>query len=379
MDFELTKKQEMFRTLFQEFAEKEVEPIASEIDETGEFPWDTVKKMGKLGFLGLPFPKEYGGAGADTLTYIMAVEEISRACAATGVILSAHVSLSCHPIYQFGTPQQKEKYLVPMAKGELLGAFGLTEPNAGTDAAGQQTLAVRDGDAYILNGTKIFITNGGCADVYIVFAMTDPTKGLKGISAFIVEKGTPGFTFGPREHKMGIRASSTTELIFQDCRIPKENLLGKEGEGFKIAMQTLDGGRIGIGAQALGIAQAALDECIRYTKERQQFNKPLSSFQAVQWMIADMATDIDAARFLVYRAAVLKDKKKPFSKEAAMAKLFASEVAMKHTVKAVQIHGGYGYMKEYKVERLMRDAKITEIYEGTSEVQRMVIAGHTLK
>lgn len=379
MDFELTKKQEMFRTLFQEFAEKEVAPIASEIDETGEFPWDTVKKMGKLGFLGLPFPKEYGGAGADTLTYIMAVEEISRACAATGVILSAHVSLSCHPIYQFGTPQQKEKYLVPMAKGELLGAFGLTEPNAGTDAAGQQTLAVLDGDAYVLNGTKIFITNGGCADVYIVFAMTDPSKGLKGISAFIVEKGTPGFTFGPREHKMGIRASSTTELIFQDCRIPRENLLGKEGEGFKIAMQTLDGGRIGIGAQALGIAQAALDECLRYTKERQQFNKPLSSFQAVQWMIADMATEIDAARMLVYRAAVLKDKKKPFSKEAAMAKLFASEVAMKHTVKAVQIHGGYGYMKEYKVERLMRDAKITEIYEGTSEVQRMVIAGHTLK
>ncbi|MBZ4653367.1 MAG: acyl-CoA dehydrogenase domain protein [Peptococcaceae bacterium] len=379
MDFELTKKQEMFRTLFQEFAEKEVAPKAFEIDENGEFPWDTVKKMGKLGFLGLPFTKEYGGAGADTLTYIMAVEEISRACAATGVILSAHVSLGCHPIYQFGTPQQKEKYLVPMAKGELLGAFGLTEPNAGTDAAGQQTAAVLDGDAYILNGTKIFITNGGCADVYIVFAMTDPAKGLKGISAFIVEKGTPGFTFGPKEHKMGIRASSTTELIFQDCRIPKENLLGKEGDGFKIAMQTLDGGRIGIAAQALGIAQAALDECVRYTKERQQFNKPLSNFQAIQWMIADMATDIDAARFLVYRAAVLKDKKKPFSKEAAMAKLFASEAAMKHTVKAVQIHGGYGYMKEYKVERLMRDAKITEIYEGTSEVQRMVIAGNTLK
>ncbi len=379
MDFELTKKQEMFRTLFQEFAEKEVAPLAAEIDENGEFPWDTVKKMGKLGFLGLPFPKEYGGAGADTLTYILAVEEISRACAATGVILSAHVSLACHPIYQFGTPQQKEKYLVPMAKGELLGAFGLTEPNAGTDAASQQTTAVLENDEYVLNGNKIFITNGGCADVYIVFAMTDPQKGLKGISAFIVEKGTPGFTFGPREHKMGIRASSTTELIFQDCRIPKENLLGKEGEGFKIAMQTLDGGRIGIAAQALGIAQAALDECIRYTKERQQFNKPLANFQAIQWMIADMVTDIDAARFLVYRAAVLKDKKKPFAKEAAMAKLFASEAAMKHTVKAVQIHGGYGYMKEYKVERLMRDAKITEIYEGTSEVQRMVIAGNTLK
>jgi len=379
MDFVLTPQQEMFRTLFKEFADKEVAPIAAEIDESGEFPLDTVKKMAKLGFMGLPFPREYGGAGADTFTYIIAVEELSRACASTGVILSAHVSLGGQLIYQFGSAAQKEKYLKPMAEGKLLGAFGLTEPNAGTDASNQQTVAVLDKDEYVINGSKIFITNGGYADVYIIMAMTDRSKGLKGISAFIVEKGTPGFSFGPKENKMGIRASSTTELIFQDCRIPKENILGKEGDGFKIAMQTLDGGRIGIGAQALGIAQAALDEAVRYSKERQQFNKAIGTFQAIQWMIADMATEIDAARLLVYRAAWLKDQKKPFGKEAAMAKLFASETAMRAALKAVQIHGGYGFMKDYKVERLMRDAKITEIYEGTSEVQRMVIAAATLK
>lgn len=379
MDFSLSPKHEMLRNMFREFSEKEVTPIAAEIDESGEFPLDSVKKMKELGILGLPFPKEYGGAGADTLAYILAVEEISRACAAHGVILSAHVSLACHPIYQFGSEEQKQKYLVPMAKGLLLGAFGLTEPNAGTDASNQQTIAVLEGDEYVINGTKIFITNGGVADVYIIMAMTDQSKGLKGISAFIVEKGLPGFTFGKKEHKMGIRASSTTELIFQDCRVPKENLIGREGDGFKIAMQTLDGGRIGIAAQALGIAQAALDESSKYAKERQQFNKQISTFQAIQWMIADMAVEIDAARLLVYKAAWLKDNKKPFSKEAAMAKLFASETAMRQATKAVQIHGGYGYMKEYKVERLMRDAKITELYEGTSEVQRMVIAGATLK
>ncbi|KAF0198074.1 MAG: acyl-CoA dehydrogenase [Bacillota bacterium] len=379
MDFTLSKKHEMFRTLFQEFATQEVAPMAAEIDESGEFPWVTIKKMASLGFLGLPFPKALGGAGADTLAYIMAVEEISCACAATGVVLSAHVSLGAHPVYQFGTPEQKALFMVPQAKGEKLGAFALTEPNAGTDAAGQQTIAVLEGGEYVLNGTKVFITNGEVADIYIVFAMTDKSKGLKGISAFIMEKGTPGFTFGPQENKMGIRASSTTELIFEDCRIPASNILGKEGDGFKIAMQTLDGGRIGIAAQALGIAQAALNESVRYAKERQQFGKPIGTFQAMQWMIADMGTEIEAARLLVYRAAWLKDMRRPFSKEAAMAKLYASETAMKHTVKAIQIHGGYGYMKDYKVERLMRDAKITEIYEGTSEVQRMVISASLLK
>ncbi|MBS3937299.1 MAG: acyl-CoA dehydrogenase [Peptococcaceae bacterium] len=379
MDFALSKKHEMFRTLFQEFAAQEIAPVAAELDESGEFPWLAVRKMASLGFLGLPFPKDLGGAGADTLAYILAVEEFSRACAATGVVLSAHVSLGAHPIYQFGTKEQQARFLGPLAKGEKLGAFALTEPNAGTDAASQQTTAVLSGGEYVLNGTKIFITNGEVADTYIVFAMTDRSKGLKGISAFVVEKGTPGFTFGPQENKLGIRASSTTELIFEDCRIPSGNMLGKEGDGFKIAMQTLDGGRIGIAAQALGIAQAALDESVRYAKERQQFSKPIGTFQAIQWMIADMGTDIEAARLLVYRAAWLKDMRRPFSKEAAMAKLYASETAMKHTVKAIQVHGGYGYMKDYKVERLMRDAKITEIYEGTSEVQRMVISASLLK
>ncbi len=379
MFFALTPKQEMLQKLYREFAENEVAPLAAEIDESGEFPSETVKKMAKLGFLGLPFPKEYGGAGADTISYAIAVEEMSRVCASTGVILSAHVSLAANPIYQFGTQEQKEKYLVPLCKGEKLGAFGLTEPNAGTDASNQQTVAVLSGDKYILNGSKIFITNGGKADTYIIMAATDPAKGLKGISAFIVEATTPGFTCGPKENKMGIRASSTTELIFQDCPVPKENLLSREGEGFKIAMQTLDGGRIGIASQALGIAQGALDESIKYAKERQQFKKPIGAFQAIQWMIADMATEIEAARLLVYKAAWLKDNKKPFGKESAMAKLFAAETAMKTTTKAVQVHGGYGYMKDYKVERFMRDAKITEIYEGTSEVQRMVIAANVLK
>lgn len=379
MKFALSAKQEMLKNLYREFAETEVAPLAAEIDETCEFPSETVRKMAELGFLGLPFPKEYGGAGADTISYAMAVEEMSRVCASTGVILSAHVSLGANPIYQFGTEEQKKKYLVPLAKGEKLGAFALTEPNAGTDASNQQTIAVLDGENYILNGSKIFITNGGKADIYIVMAATDPSKGLKGISSFIVEAKTPGLSCGPKENKLGIRASSTTEVIFQDCLVPKENLLSREGEGFKIAMQTLDGGRIGIAAQALGIAQGAMEESIKYAKERQQFKKPIATFQAIQWMIADMATEIDAARLLIYRAAWLKDNKKPFGKESAMAKLFAAETAMKTTTKAVQIHGGYGYMKDYKVERFMRDAKITEIYEGTSEVQRMVISSSVLK
>lgn len=379
MDLNLTKSQRMIRQMVREFAEKEVAPGASERDSTGEFPWEIVKKMARYNMLGIPFPEEYGGAGADTLSYIITVEELARVCAATAVIVSAHTSLCAHPIYQFGTEEQKQRFLVPLAQGNKLGAFALTEPNAGTDAVSIRTTAVREGDTYILNGNKIFITNGGVADIYIVLAKTDPSKGARGITAFIVEKGTPGFSFGKKEDKLGIRASSTTELIFQNCRIPVENRLGEEGEGFKIAMQTLDGGRIGIAAQAVGIAQACLDACLRYAKEREQFGKPIGSFQAIQWMLADMATQVEAARLLTYRAAWLKDNKQPFSKEAAMAKLYASEVAMQQAIKAVQIHGGYGYMKDYPVERFFRDAKITEIYEGTSEVQRMVIASHLLR
>ena len=378
MDFTLSKEHEMARTLFREFAETEVKPLAQEVDETEVFPSETVAKMQKLGFLGIPMPKEYGGQGCDTLTYAICVEELSRVCGTTGVIVSAHTSLGAGPIEKFCTPEQKEKYLRPLISGEKLGAFGLTEPNAGTDASGQQTKAVLDGDEYVLNGSKIFITNGKEADTYVIFAMTDKSKGTKGISAFIVEKGTPGFTFGTKEKKMGIRGSSTYELIFTDCRIPKENLLGQEGRGFGIAMQTLDGGRIGIACQALGLAQGALDATIEFVKERKQFGRPIAKFQNTQFQIADMATKVEAARNLVYKAAIAKDTKKRFSVEAAMAKLYAAEVAMEVTTKAVQLHGGYGYTREYDVERMMRDAKITEIYEGTSEVQRMVISGSLL-
>ena len=378
MDFTLSKEHEMARTLFREFAETEVKPLAQEVDETEVFPSETVAKMQKLGFLGIPMPKEYGGQGCDTLTYAICVEELSRVCGTTGVIVSAHTSLGAGPIEKFGTPEQKEKYLRPLISGEKLGAFGLTEPNAGTDASGQQTKAVLDGDEYVLNGTKIFITNGKEAETYVIFAMTDKSKGTKGISAFIVEKGTPGFTFGTKEKKMGIRGSSTYELIFTDCRIPKENLLGQEGRGFGIAMQTLDGGRIGIACQALGLAQGALDATIEFVKERKQFGRPIAKFQNTQFQIADMATQVEAARMLVYKAAIAKDTQKRFSVEAAMAKLYAAEVAMDVTTKAVQLHGGYGYTREYDVERMMRDAKITEIYEGTSEVQRMVISGSLL-
>lgn len=378
MDFTLSKEHEMARTLFREFAQKEVKPLAQEVDETEQFPKGTVDKMQKLGFLGIPMPKEYGGQGCDTLTYVLAIEELSKVCGTTGVIVSAHTSLGADPIKKFGTPEQKEKFLRPLISGEKLGAFGLTEPNAGTDASGQQTKAVLDGNEYILNGSKIFITNGKEADTYIIFAMTDKSKGTKGISAFIVEKGTPGFTFGTKEKKMGIRGSATYELIFTDCRIPKENLLGREGQGFAIAMQTLDGGRIGIAAQALGIAAGALEATIDYVKERKQFGRPLSKFQNTQFEIADMATKVEAARLLVYKSAIAKDTQKRFSVEAAMAKLYAAEVAMEVTTKAVQLHGGYGYTREYDVERMMRDAKITEIYEGTSEVQRMVISGNLL-
>lgn len=379
MNFTLTKEQELVRQMVRDFAVNEVKPIAAEIDVTERFPMENVKKMGELGVMGIPFSTEFGGAGGDVLSYIIAVEELSKVCATTGVILSAHTSLCASLINENGTPEQKEKYLRDLCTGNKIGAFGLTEPGAGTDAAGQQTTAVLDGDNYILNGSKIFITNGGVADTFIVFAMTDKSKGTKGISAFIVEKGFQGFSIGKKEDKLGIRASSTTELIFENCVVPKENLIGREGKGFGIAMKTLDGGRIGIAAQALGIAEGALDEAIKYMKERKQFGRPIAAFQGLQWMVAEMSTKIEAARFLVYKAAWLKENKQPYSIDAARAKLYASEVAMDVTTKAVQLFGGYGYTKEYPVERMMRDAKITEIYEGTSEVQKMVISGSLLK
>lgn len=379
MTFGLSKEHELLRTMLAQFAEHEVKPYAAETDELEAFPHEIVKKMKTAGILGIPFAKEYGGEGGDNLGYAMAVEELSKVCATTGVIVSAHTSLGASPINEFGTEEQKQKYLVPLAKGEKLGAFGLTEPNAGTDASAQQTTAVLDGDEYVLNGSKIFITNGGVADIYIVMAMTDKTLGTRGISAFIVEKDTPGFTFGPKEKKLGIRGSATTELIFQDCRIPKENLLAKVGHGFKVAMKTLDGGRIGIAAQALGIAQGALDETVNYVKERKQFGRPISAFQNTQFELADMAARIEAARLLVYKAAWKKDNGLPYSVDAATAKLMAAETAMYVTTKAVQLHGGYGYIRDYPVERMMRDAKITEIYEGTSEVQKMVISAALLK
>lgn len=379
MDFNLSKEHELARNLFRDFAEAEVKPLAQELDEQERFPDETIVKLRQYGFLGIPFAKEFGGQGCDTLMYALCVEELSRVCATTGVIVSAHTSLGSEPINKFGTQEQKEKYLIPLAKGEKLGAFGLTEPNAGTDASGQQTKAVLEGDHYILNGTKIFITNGGKADVYIVFAMTDKSKGTRGISAFIVDADAPGFSIGKKEEKMGIRGSATTELIFENCVVPKENMLSSEGKGFGIAMKMLDGGRIGIASQALGIAQGAFDETVKYVKGRRQFKKPLSAFQNTQFVLADLKTKIDAARFMVYRAALAKDHQDKYSEESAMAKLYAAETAMEVTTKCVQLHGGYGYMRDYPVERMMRDAKITEIYEGTSEVQRMVISAALLK
>jgi butyryl-CoA dehydrogenase len=379
MDFHLDKEHQLLALLYREFAEHEVKPLAKEVDETESFPVETVRKMARFGMMGIPFPKEYGGAGGDNLAYIMAVEALSAACGTTGVILSAHTSLCASPLWEFGTEEQKKKFLGGLASGEKLGAFGLTEPNAGTDAAGQQTTAELKGDHYLLNGSKLFITNAGYADVYIVFAMTDRGKGTRGISSFILEKEMAGFSIGKKEAKMGIRGSSTCELIFENVKVPAANLLGKEGGGFGIAMKTLDGGRIGIAAQALGLAQGAIDETVSYVKERKQFGKALSQFQNTQFQLADMQTRTDAARLLVYRAACSKDSKLPYAAEAAMAKLFASETAMDVTTRAVQLHGGYGYTREYPVERMMRDAKITEIYEGTSEVQRMVISAAMLK
>ena len=383
MDFTLSKEHEMARQLFKEFAENEVKPLAQEVDETETFPRETVEKMAKYGFMGIPVPKEYGGQGCDTLTYAMCVEELSKVCATTGVIVSAHTSLCIDPIMTFGTEDQKKKYVPDLASGRKIGAFGLTEPGAGTDAQGQQTKAVLDGDEWVINGSKCFITNGKEADVYIVIAVTGIVekrgRKMKEISSFIVEKGTPGFTFGTKEKKMGIRGSSTYELIFEDCRIPKDALLGQEGRGFPIAMHTLDGGRIGIAAQALGIAEGALDRCIEYTKERKQFGRSIAQQQNTQFKLADMAARIEAAQLLVYKAAMAKATQKVYSVEAAKAKLFAAETAMAVTTEVVQLFGGYGYIREYDVERMMRDAKITEIYEGTSEVQRMVISGALLK
>ena len=371
---------ELFNDLLDEFVEKEVKPLAKEVDESERFPVETVQKMAKLGMLGIIVPTNYGGVGGDYNTYITTVRKLSRACATTGVILSGHMSLCVAPILEFGTEAQKQKYLPKLASGEWLGAFGLTEPNAGTDAAGQQTTAVDKGDYYLLNGNKIFITNAGYANVYIIFAMTDKSQGTKGISAFIVDADSEGFSVGKKEEKMGIRGSSTCELIFKDVRVPKENLLGKIGEGFKIAMKTLDGGRIGISAQALGIAEGALEESIAYVKQRKQFGRPIAAFQNTQFTLSEMKVRTEAARLLVYQAVEAKENKaKDLSVKAAMAKLYAAETASFVSNRAVQLLGGYGYTREYPVERMMRDAKITEIYEGTSEVQRMVISSALLK
>ena len=383
MDLKLTEEQEMVRKMARDFAQKEVAPIAAEMDEKGEVPFENIKKMGQLGLLGLTAPEEYGGGGADTVSYVVALEEIAKACASTAVVMAVQNSLVNYALARFGTEEQKRKYLTPLARGEKIGAYALTEPEAGSDAAAIRTRAVRDGDEYVINGTKHFITNGGFADIVILYATVDPSKGYRGITAFIVEKGTPGFSTGKEENKMGIRATNTCELIFQDCRVPVANRLGDEGQGFKIALSALDAGRIGIGAQAVGIAQAAYEAALEYAKTRVQFGQPIAQLQAIQWMLADMATRIEAARLLVYKAALAKDEAQKtgarFSKEAAMAKLFASETAGFVTDCALQIHGGYGYMKDYPLERYYRDARITRIYEGTNEIQRLVIARSILR
>ena len=376
MEFTLTNELLMLRKMYREFAQNEIKPLAQEIDEEERFPSESIPKLARYGFLGIPFPKKYGGQGGTTFAYAMAIEELAKCCATTATIVAAHTSLCCYPIYAYGTEEQKMKYLPDLLSGRKLGAFGLTEPNAGSDASGQQTIAVLEGDHYVLNGTKCFITNATEADTFVVFAMTDRTKGNHGISAFIVEKGFKGFSIGKHEKKMGIRGSATSDLIFEDCVIPKDRMLGKKGEGFKIAMKTLDGGRIGIASQALGIGEGAVDEAVKYTKERVQFGKRISQFQNTQFQLADMHTRMEAAKYLVYSAAMKKQNHEPYSADAAMAKLFAAEAASDVTRRAVQLFGGYGYTREYPVERMMRDAKITEIYEGTSEVQRMVISSH---
>ncbi|MHB1042579.1 MAG: acyl-CoA dehydrogenase [Eubacteriales bacterium] len=379
MNFKLTEEQEMIRKTVRDFAETEVAPKAAEMDEKEEYDWGLWEKMAEIGLTGIPYPEEYGGAGMDNLCYAIAVEELGRVCGSSSVVVSAHTSLCAWPIYAFGTEEQKHKYLKPLSEGAAVGAMGLTEPSAGSDAGSVKLSARLEGGEYVLNGTKIFITNAGRADTYVVIASTDRSKGHRGTAAFIVEKGAAGFTFGKKEKKMGIRASNTYELVFENCRVPRENMLGQDGQGFKIVMMTLDGGRIGIAAQALGIAQGAFDQALAYSKVREQFGKPISSNQGIQFMLADMATRIEASRLLVYQAASLKDAGLPYGRQSAMAKLYASETAMWVTTRAVQIHGGYGYSREYPVERMMRDAKITEIYEGTSEIQRVVIAAGLLK
>ena len=377
--FQFTDEQLMIRDTVRKLAKNEIAPRAAQIDQSHEFPWENIKKMGELGLMGLPIPEEYGGSGQDFVSYILTIEEISQACASTGVILSVHTSVGTFPILFFGNEEQKQKYIPKLAAGEMIGAFALTESNAGSDAANLSTTAKLEGEHYIVNGSKIFITNGGVADTYITFVVTDKSKGAKGISCLIVDKDTPGFSIGKKEEKMGLNGSQTTELVFDNARVPKENLLGQEGEGFKVAMSGLDGGRIGIAAQGLGIAQAALDAAIDYSKMRIQFGKPISFFQGIQFLLADMATQVEAARMLVYRAAFLKSNGQPHSKEAAMAKMFSTDTAMRVTTDAVQVFGGYGYTREYPVERYMRDAKITQIYEGTNQIQRIVIAKHLLK
>ncbi|TYO98058.1 acyl-CoA dehydrogenase [Desulfallas thermosapovorans] len=378
MPYMLTDEQQMMRDMVRKLAQNEIAPRAAEIDRTHRFPRENIEKMAELGLMGVPIPEEYGGAGCDFLSYIITIEEISRACASTGVILAVHTSVGTFPILYFGTEEQKQKYIPKLASGQYIGAFALTEPNAGSDPANLSTTARLEGDHYIVNGGKVFISNGGEASVYVTFVTTDKSKGHKGITCLLVDKDTPGFSIGKTEEKMGLHGDITTELIFDNARVPKENLLGKEGEGFKVAMALLDGGRIGIGAQGLGIAQAAFDVAKQYAKERVQFGKPIASFQAIQFMLADMATRIDCARLLVYRAARMRDMGLPYSKEASMAKMYATDTAMEVTTNAVQILGGYGYCKEYPVERYMRDAKITQIYEGTNQIQRLVIAKRLL-
>ncbi|MGZ4031887.1 MAG: acyl-CoA dehydrogenase [Tumebacillaceae bacterium] len=379
MDFHLTKDQRDLHQMVRDFAQNEIAPLAMKIDQEDAYPLDLIRKMGELGLMGIPVPEEYDGVGADFLSYMLAIEEISYASASVGVILAVHTSVGTMPILNFGTEEQKQKYVPRMAAGELIGAFGLTEPAAGSDASGIRTRAVKQGDHYVLNGAKVFITNGEVADVFIVFAVTDAEKGTNGVSAFIVEKGTPGFSIGKKEHKMGMNGSGTVELIFDNAQVPTSQLLGQEGEGFKIAMSNLDGGRIGIGAQALGIARAAFDAAVAYVKQREQFGRPVADFQAIQFMLADMATKIEASRLLIYQAATMRQEKLPCSKQASMAKYYATDTAMYVTTEAVQLFGGYGYSKEYPVERFMRDAKVTQIYEGTNQIQRIVVAKNLLK
>jgi butyryl-CoA dehydrogenase len=383
MDLELTEEHKMIRKMVRQFAEKEVAPIAAEMDERAEVPFENIKKMGELGLLGLTVSEEYGGGGMDTVSYCIATEELSKACASTAIVMGVQNSLVCHGIEKFGTEDQKQRFLVPLAEGRFIGAFALTEPEAGSDAAAQKTTMVLDGDEYIVNGTKNFITSGAFADIILLFGVTDKSLGYRGTTALLVEKGTPGFSVGKEENKLGIRAAYTSELVFEDCRVPVANRLGEEGQGFKIAMTDLDAGRISVAAQALGIAEAAYEAALEYAKAREQFGQPIAKFQGIQWMLADMATRIEASRLLIYNAALAKDRAKGsgarYSKEAAMAKLYASETASWVTDLAIQIHGGYGYVKDYPVERYYRDARVTRIYEGTSEIQRLVIAAQILR